>query len=88
MVSLQHAHGLVFDTLVADCEGCLCAFAEENPCFVFHQLRNIMFEADLPKTCDYAALRRRLRAVGFRPVVGGFVSFWRRAAGVCQNDLL
>lgn len=76
--ALQKKYKLRFDTLVADCEGCLCAFADENPEFVFRQLRTIMFEADLPKRCDYASLRRRLHAAGFRVVVDGFVSFWKK----------
>lgn len=69
---------LHFDTLVADCEGCLEAFVKENLVFVTTQLRNIVFEADLPKRCNYRYIRSVLREAGFRVVIDGFVSYWRR----------
>lgn len=76
--ALQKKYKLKFDTLVADCEGCLCTFVDENRDFVFKQLRNIMFEADLPKKCDYGKLRRQLYKAGFRPRRNAFVSFWSK----------
>lgn len=75
---IQEKYNLRFDTLVADCEGCLCDFVKENRKFVTTQLRNIMFEADVPKACDYGMIRSVLRRAGFRQIIGGFVSFWRK----------
>ena len=75
---LQNKHKLKFDTLVADCEGCLCAFVDENPTFVFNQLKHIMFEADWPNKCDYKELRRKLHHAGFRPKCEAFVSFYSK----------
>lgn len=75
---IQKKYKLHFDTLVADCEGCLGTFIEENKHFVIHQLKYIMFEADMPKLCDYSKIRRLLHKAGFRVVVKGFVSFWQK----------
>lgn len=75
---IQKKYKLRFDTLVADCEGCLGTFIEENKSFVTHQLKYIMFEADMPNVCDYSKIRRLLHQAGFRLVVKGFVSFWRK----------
>ena len=76
---LQRKYHLTFDTLVADCEGCLCDFVKENTALVTQQLKSIMFEADLPKRCDYGWIRGVLRKAGFTEVIRGFVSFWKKA---------
>ena len=75
---IEKQYKLKFDTLVADCEGCLCDFIHENHHFVTHQLNNIMFEADLPHLCDYQNVRKCLDQAGFKVIVDGFVSFWRK----------
>lgn len=40
------------NVLIADCEGCLCDFMDENPDFI-SQLRMVMFESDYPDKCSY-----------------------------------
>lgn len=75
---IEKQYKLQFDTLVADCEGCLCDFIQENKHFITHQLKNIMFEADLPHLCDYKKIRKCLKQAGFKVVVNGFVSFWKK----------
>ena len=75
---IESKYKLTFDTLVADCEGCLCDFITENKQFVVHQLKNIMFEADLPNLCNYKKIRKILKDCGFNVVVNGFVSFWKK----------
>jgi len=45
---LQKEFGLKFDTLVADCEGCVINFFQENPTFV-KQLNQIVMEVDYKK---------------------------------------
>ena len=64
--------------MVADCEGCLCDFFEENKDFVTKQLKNVMYEADVPTNCDYKKIAFILTLAGFEKVIDGFVSFWKK----------
>lgn len=61
---------LRFNVLVADCEGFLERFLDENP-QLYDQLRLIMFEADYPDKCDYNKIRAALRQHGFQESVRG-----------------
>lgn len=84
-VSLQHlmdTHGFRFDTLVADCEGCLDVFVAENPEFVA-SLNLIMFEKDqnpasVATNDPYAYVESMLVSMGFEAVETGFQSVWRK----------
>ena len=49
---IKKKYNLKFNVLVADCEGCLEVFFDENPTFI-NDLRLIMFEADYPDKCNY-----------------------------------
>jgi hypothetical protein len=69
-------HGIRFNTLVADCEGCLEKFFDENLDFVA-SLRLIMFEKDQGHMCDYAKIEASLEAMGFDPIEPGFHSVWQ-----------
>jgi FkbM family methyltransferase len=60
-----------FNVLVADCEGFLETFFDENP-FFCDQLRLLIFEADYPKKCNYEKIREMLIKKGFIPVLSGF----------------
>jgi len=62
--SIEQATGLKFDTLVADCEGCLESFFEENP-HMYQQLKMITFEHDMPSKCNYNAVKSGLLKAGF-----------------------
>jgi FkbM family methyltransferase len=64
-----------FDTLVADCEGCLETFFQENPTFL-DNLHTVIFEADRPKACNYRHIRHMLKSNGFQSVVSGFQNAW------------
>ena len=54
-----------FSVLVADCEGFLGQFFDENP-ELLDELRMVMFERDYPLKCDYAKVEAALAAHGFR----------------------
>ena len=69
---IEKQYKLQFDTLVAD-------FIQENKHFITHQLKNIMFEADLSHLCDYKSIRKCLKKAGFKAIMNGFVSFWKKS---------
>jgi hypothetical protein len=53
---IQDTYDLSFNVLVADCEGFLESFLDENPDFP-DTLRLIIFEADYPEKCNYTKIR-------------------------------
>ena len=63
------------DTLVADCEGFLEVFFDENPGF-YDTLRLIMFEADYPDKCNYDKIKSQLKARGFEQKLEGHQNVW------------
>lgn len=74
---IEAMYGLTFDTLVADCEGFLEQFFDENPDF-YKQLKLVMFEQDYPHKCNYAKITGVLRQQGFVQLEAGFHQVWRR----------
>lgn len=54
---IEQQTGLRFDTLVADCEGALESFLDENP-KLYGQFRLMMFEMDAPDRCNYKKYAR------------------------------
>jgi hypothetical protein len=74
---VESKYNLVFNTLVADCEGFLEQFLDENP-KLYNQLSLIMFEKDYPNKCNYAKIADTLRANGFTCLDGGFHSIWKK----------
>jgi FkbM family methyltransferase len=72
---IQEKYNLVFDTLVADCEGFLGDFLEENP-ELYTQLNMILFEKDRPDYCDYRKIQEKLIDSKFVQVVEGFHEVW------------
>ena len=74
---IQEQYGLKFDTLIADCEGFLETFFEENPWF-YDQLRIIIFEKDCPKKCNYKKIKKVLEEKGFVQKVGLFREVWTK----------
>jgi len=75
---LEEKYNLKFDTLVADCEGCLCNFLDENPTFI-NQLDTIFFEKDYITKCDYNKIEQKLRKGKFSPIVTNWShSLWRK----------
>jgi FkbM family methyltransferase len=77
---LQERYGVVFDTIVADCEGCLPGLIthimETNP--TLGALKTVIFETDYEDRVDYEGMYATLRRLGFERTEGGFVQVWRR----------
>jgi FkbM family methyltransferase len=68
--SIQKQTGLTFNVLVADCEGFLETFFDENP-GILTGLRLILFEADRPDICDYQKIVKKLESLNFKEILGG-----------------
>lgn len=74
---VQDLYGLKFTTLIADCEGFLGTFFEENP-WMYDQLNTVLYEADQPQVCDYDVIAKNLREHGFTLLWYGFHWVWKR----------
>ena len=68
-------HNLKFNVLVADCEGFLERFFDENPNF-YDMLRLIIFEADYPNKCNYEKIRNALKEKNFIEKIKGHQNVW------------
>jgi FkbM family methyltransferase len=68
-------YNLNFNVLVADCEGYLETFLDENPS-LYDTLRMIIFEADYPTKCDYEKIRATLAKKGFNKILEGHQNVW------------
>lgn len=82
---IQKKYKLKFNVLVADCEGFLCQFLDENPGFL-DQLRLIIFEKDNPKMCNYNEIKRSLKEKGFKQLCPLFREAWRRPARATRKQ--
>ena len=74
---LEEAHNIQFDCLVADCEGGLGPFFEDNAKRL-KDFRVVMYEKDYPNLCDYNKIETCLREWGFQCIVNGFHSVWKK----------
>lgn len=63
--NLQNSLGLRFNVLVADCEGFLETFLNENP-ILYKQLDKIIFECDRSDVCDYNLIKTELLKHNFK----------------------
>jgi FkbM family methyltransferase len=68
-------YNLNFNVLVADCEGFLEVFFDENPNF-YDNLRLIIFEADYPEKCNYDKIRSKLIEKNFNKILEGSQNVW------------
>jgi FkbM family methyltransferase len=68
-------YNLNFNVLVADCEGFLEMFFDENPDF-YDNIRLIIFEADYPEKCNYKKIRNTLSNKKFNEIVKGHQNVW------------
>ena len=73
---IMNKYNLKFDTLVADCEGCLCDFINENKKYIKHY-KLIIFERDMPNNCNYESIDKQLLNWNFTKVIDGFVCVWK-----------
>jgi FkbM family methyltransferase len=79
MEDIKEMYKLTFNVLIADCEGFLEQFFDENPTFC-DTLRLVIFEADYPDKCNYDKVRGMLRNKGFVEKRRGHQNVWMRAA--------
>jgi len=68
---IQNIYNLEFNVLVADCEGYLETFLDENP-ILYNNLRLIIFEADYSDKCNYDKIRQNLINNNFICKLQGF----------------
>jgi FkbM family methyltransferase len=64
-------YNLKFNVLVADCEGFLETFIDENSDFC-KNLRMCIFEADYPNNCNYPKIRQYLESLNFKKIKGDY----------------
>jgi FkbM family methyltransferase len=65
---INKKYNLNFNVLVADCEGFLEQFFDENPTF-YDNIRLLIFEADYPDKCNYTKIRTTLLEKNFRKLL-------------------
>lgn len=68
---LQNKYNITFNVLVADCEGFLELFLNENP-FLYKQLNKIIFECDRGDICNYDLIKENLIKNNFILAENGF----------------
>lgn len=64
-----------FTALVADCEGFLEVFFDENP-ELYNDLRFVMFEADYADKCNYDKIKQNLILHKFVKILEGHQNVW------------
>ena len=72
---MEKANISKIDTLVADCEGFLEKFLDENP-QLYQTLRVILYEGDGVGRSNYETIENNLTHHGFRHEVKGFQNVW------------
>lgn len=77
LTEIKSKYNLKFNVLVADCEGFLETFFDENPEF-YDELRLIIFEADYPKKCNYNKIKKILTEKKFNEIVKGHQNVWMK----------
>ena len=76
---IKNKYNLNFNVLVADCEGFLEVFFDENPNF-YDNLRLIIFEADYPEKCNYNKIKNKLIEKKFNKILEGHQNVWIKSA--------
>jgi FkbM family methyltransferase len=74
---IKEKYNLNFNVLVADCEGFLEVFFDENP-NLYDNLRLIIFEADYPGKCNYRKIKDALSEKGFTKLLEGHQNVWKK----------
>jgi FkbM family methyltransferase len=74
---VQEMYGLKFTTLVADCEGFLETFFDENP-YMYDQLNTVLYETDYTWKCNYDKIAQNLKDHGLTNLWYGSHLVWKR----------
>lgn len=72
---IKEKYDINFNVLVADCEGFLECFLDENPS-LYDDVRLMIFEADYPEKCDYNKIKRILTSKNFINLLNGHHNVW------------
>lgn len=72
---IKQKYNLEFNVLIADCEGFLEVFFDENP-KIYDNLRLIIFEADYAEKCNYDKIRKNLYNNNFTKLLEGHQNVW------------
>jgi hypothetical protein len=72
--NLQRKYDITFNTIVADCEGCLPELIDHIE--DMDPIKKIIFETDRPDDVDYNKVYTKLNGRGFKNVREGFVQVW------------
>jgi FkbM family methyltransferase len=72
---IEEKYNLNFNALVADCEGFLEIFFDENP-ELYDKLDIIIFEADYPDKCNYDKIKMNLKNRKFINILKGLQNVW------------
>ena len=73
---IETQFNLKFNTLVADCEGCLESFLDENPS-LYRDLKLILMEEDQVAKCNYKKIKQNLLKHSFKEVASSFKGIYR-----------
>lgn len=78
-LEVQESFSVEFDTLMADCEGCVEDFIrhclEHN---VLKQFETVIYEMDRPDACDYPWIETVLKDAGMVKVRDSFLTVWQK----------
>jgi FkbM family methyltransferase len=74
---LESLLNIKFDTLIADCEGFLEQFFDENT-HLYYQLKTVFFEKDQADRCNYDKIIENLQKHGFHCLLDGFHTVWTK----------
>jgi FkbM family methyltransferase len=77
MAEIKEKYNLTYNVLVADCEGFLEVFLDENK-EIYDTLRLMIFEADYPNKCNYEKIRKTLKEKGFKEELTGHQNVWKK----------
>ena len=72
---IKEIYNLNFNVLVADCEGFLETFLEENP-NLYNEIRLIIFEEDYIEKCNYIKIKEILKIKNFINLLDGHQNVW------------
>jgi FkbM family methyltransferase len=75
LLEIEEKYNLNFNALVADCEGFLEIFFDENP-ELYDKLDIIIFEADCPEKCNYEKIKMNLKNTKFINILNGVQNVW------------